>query len=204
MSTGYLYWTSDWWQEYPWLYDRYTQYFENGGGLSWDEAEGVFVLPTHGRTHNVQRPYVGSDRALEVAGMTFSAQLTALGEEDFFHWEKAKKLGQAVAFVPFLWTQEAFQATATSTYKLARPVAWGVATGVTSVTHPAVFTKDGVVDADCASITGQTLTASETGLIVVRYLPAFMVVITSLRRRLQDVNDMTFDVSLVETIDVDD
>lgn len=202
MSTGYLYWTTEWWQNFPWLYDRYVGYFEESSGLAWEEAEGVFVLPTHGRTHNVQRPYVGSDRALDVSAFTFSCQMTALNEEDFFAWEAAKKVGAPISFVPFLWTQEAFQATAGSSYQLARPVAWGIATGVTSGTHPATFTKDGVVDADCASITGQTLTAAETGLIIVRYLPAFKVAITSLKRNVNTVNDMVFSVSMVETIQV--
>lgn len=114
----------------------------------------------------------------------------------------AEGKGEAVNFVPHLWEMEHFAGAGIGdVYSLCHPVAWTVAAGVSSVTHPAVFYKDGVIDADCASLGGtlsQTLTVAEAGDIAVWYMPVFRVMVKGLQSELRDVNGVFCNFTLEE------
>lgn len=206
MATGgYLQWTSRHLKDYFYLDGKtYTvhQGFDEISVAESDEC-GLIVIPTAAGTHVLQKPYYygGSNRSSARTFYEFQFKVMGYDEEEFFRLKRASARGASFYFVPFLWVEEYFPgAEVAVSYTLTRPVAWGIATGVTSGTHPAVYFKADVEDANCASISGQTLTIAEQGDITVRYMPAYRVICAGLSESYTEVNKVVMDVTLREVV----
>lgn len=173
-------------------------------GMTWDEApdEDLFLIQTASGEHVLQSQFSGVASSDQPSRWIFQLPHQLISENVFRRLKMAKAKGAEVNFVPNLWDMEHFDgAQAADVFSLSRPVAWTVASGVTSVTHPAVFYKDGVIDADCASLGGtlsQVLTVAEAGDIAVWYMPVFKVVVRELGAEFTDVGSVVYSATLEE------
>lgn len=201
MSKGYLYWEAEFYRGLPYL-GGYTLSRKFSRGFSWTDSAGIFVLPTHGGTAITQRPFLGENRPLELVAAEFRIPRAAVDEEDWFLIRRVKASGASALFVPYLWTEEVLDVVSGENYLLGRSVAWGIATGVSSATHPARYFLDDSEDPSAATISGQTLTALATGRLAVRYMPAFRVVVDSISHTVQDVNDLQSPLALTEVLEI--
>lgn len=201
---GYLGWDSRYLSAVPHLDG--VEWTEQGHplGMSFNEAEEdtPFLIGVASGESVVQSAFSGVASSDKPSRWIFEMPFQLINEDSFRRLKMAEAKGEAVNFVPHLWEMEHFSdAEAADVYSLCHPVAWTVASGVTSVTHPAVFYKNGVIDADCASLGGtlsQTLTVAEAGDIAVWYMPVFRVLVRDLRSELQDVNGVTCSFVLEE------
>jgi len=201
---GYLDWDSRYISGVPHLDG--VEWTEQGHplGMTWREAEEdePFIIQTESGESVIQVPYSGVAASDKPVRWIFELPFQLISEDSFRRLKMAAAKGEAVNFVPHAWEMEHFSdATAGDVYSLCHPVAWGVASGVSSGTHPAVFYKDGVIDADCASLGGtlsQVLTVAEDGDIAVWYMPVFRVLVKSLTFEFQDVNGVICSLVLEE------
>lgn len=198
---GYVHWNADFFRGLPYL-GGYELSRRFGDGFSWDESEGVFLLPTHGKTTIIQQPYVGESRPLELSAIEFKIPRLAVAEEDWFKVRRVKAKGAGAYFVPYLWTEEVFEAVNGQQYILGRKVAWSIAPGVSSITHPARYFVDDVENGAAATISGQMLTAAATGTLAVRYMPAFKVVVGPIGHTVKQVNELQSQITLTEVLEI--
>ena len=201
---GYLDWNSRYLSGVPHLDG--VEWTDQGIPLEmgWEEAadEDAFLIQTASGEHVLQTQFSGVASSDQPSRWIFHLPVQLIDENVFRRLKIAKSKGAAVQFVPHLWDMEQFTGAGVGdVYSLSRPVAWTVAAGVTSGTHPAVFYKDGVVSATCASLGGtlsQTLTVAEAGDISVWYMPVFNVVVRELSAQFGTVNDVVYSATLEE------
>lgn len=201
---GYLDWDSRYLSGVPHLDG--VEWTEQGHplGMTWKEAEEdePFLIQTASGEHVLQMPFAGVATSDKPVRWVFELPYQLINEDSFRRLKMAAAKGAAVNFVPHLWEMEHFAGAAISdVYSLSHPVAWTVASGVSSVTHPAVFYKNGVIDADCATLGGtlsQTLTVAEAGDIAVWYMPVFKVLVKGVEFEFQDVNGVVCSFTLEE------
>lgn len=201
---GYLGWDSRYLSAVPHLDG--VEWTEQGHplGMTFNQAEEdtPFLIGVASGESVVQSAFSGVASSDKPSRWIFEMPFQLINEDSFRRLKMAEAKGEAVNFVPHLWEMEHFSDAAVSdVFSLCHPVAWTVASGVTSVTHPAVFYKNGVIDADCASLGGtlsQTLTVAEAGDIAVWYMPVFRVLVKDLRSEFQDVNGIICTFTLEE------
>lgn len=201
---GYLGWDSRYLSSVPHLDG--VEWTEQGHplGMTWREAEEdePFLIQTGTMEHVVQSVSSGVACSDKPSRWIFDLPYQLISEDSFRRLKMAEAKGAPVNFVPHLWEMEHFSdAEVADVYSLCHPVAWGAASGVSSGTHPAVFYKDGVIDADCASLGGtlsQVLTVAEAGDIAVWYMPVFKVMVKGLQSEFQDVNGVICNFTLEE------
>lgn len=204
MSGGYLTWDSRFLQGAPQLDGKQWTAHGIPLELTWQETTDSepFIIPVASGEHILQSPIADDAAPDNPPRIIFRMPVQLIDEEVYFRLLRAKRQGTAVQFVPYLWDEDVFAgATVAMVRSLTRPVAWGVVSGVTSGTHPAIFYKNGVVDTDCCALSGtlsQTVTVAEAGDIVVRYMPVFSVVVREVSGKLEDVNGAVCDVTLEE------
>jgi hypothetical protein len=144
-------------------------------GLRMQGAAGVWALPTAAGTHIFQRPYRGDSKPKNFDAYRFSLTIRAVDEDSWYFIKRARAKAAPFYFASGIRVEDEFAATSGSSYRLSRPLASGVVTGVTSVTHPTVILLNGAVSPSSGSVSGQTLTASATGAITVIYTPVHAV-----------------------------
>lgn len=201
---GYLGWDSRYLSSVPHLDG--VEWTEQGHplGMTWRETEEdePFLIQTASGESVVQSVFSGVASSDKPTRVIFDLPFQLINEDSFRRLKMAAAKGAVVNFVPHVWEMEHFTGAGIGDiYSLCHPVAWTVAAGVSSGTHPAVFYKDGVIDADCASLGGtlsQTLTVAEAGDIAVWYIPVFKVMVKGLQFEFQDVNGVTCSFSLEE------
>lgn len=201
---GYLGWESRYLSSVPHLDG--VEWTEQGHplGMTFTEAEEdePFLIQTGSGEHVLQAPFAGVETSDKPSRWIFELPYQLISEDSFRRLKMAEAKGEAVNFVPHLWEMEHFSdAGIGDEYSLCHPVAWTIAAGVSSGTHPAVFYKDGVIDADCASLGGtlsQTLTVAEAGDIAVWYMPVFKVMVKGLQSEFEGVNGVTCTFTLEE------
>jgi hypothetical protein len=201
---GYLGWDSRYLSGVPHLDG--VEWTEQGHplGMSWKEAEEdePFLIQTASGESVVQSVYSGVAASDKAARLIFDLPFQLINEDSFRRLKMASAKGEAVNFVPHIWEMDHFSdAGVADLYSLTHPVAWTVAAGVTSVTHPAVYYKDGVIDTNCVSLSGtlsQTVTVAEAGDIAVWYMPVFRVMVKGIQFEFQDVNGVTCSFALEE------
>lgn len=188
---GSIYLDGHWYRDWPEV---------EGGGLTWEDDDGVLVLAMLDGSHVIQVPYRGSKAPLIGDRKTFQAGFLADRESDYIALETAKSKGGPLDFCPGLWMVDSFNAVDGQTYTLTRPQAAGNVAGVTIGTHPPRFFLNGVEDADAATVENQTVTAAETGQLAVWYMPVFRVAILGYSRAIADVNDLRVSMTLAEIV----
>ena len=206
---GYLYWTARFLKDLPHLdgIDFTTPHETLPEDIQWEpqEEETSNVIPTKAKTHRVQTVALGTSAPIVRTSFRFSATLIANDENEYFRIWRASQRGATVNWVPFCWTEEIFNATSGSTYKLSRPVAWGISSSANSTNHPARIFLAAVEEptpGDYGTISGQTLTAATTGVITVRYVPAFKVVVNAPSNAVPVSNGLEFSLEMREAISV--
>lgn len=201
---GYLDWNSRFLQGYPQLDGQDWTAHGIPLDLSWRETDDSepFIIPVASGEHVIQSIIADDAAADNPPRYIFEVPLQLIDEEVYFRLLRAKRKAEAVQFVPYLWDEDHFANQVNGDVRsLTRPVAWTVVAGVSSVTHPAIFYKDGVEDSDCAALSGtlsQVLTVAEDGDISVRYMPVFRVLVREVVGRVNDVNDGAITVTLEE------
>lgn len=201
---GYLDWTSRVLQGTPHLDG--VEWTDQGIPLGLEtqesETDNLAIIETASGESVLQTQFSGVASSDLPSRLIFQMEVQAYDENVWRRLKIAKRKGAAVNFVPHFWEIENFtDAGIGDVYSLSRPVAWTVASGVSSGTHPAVFYKDGVIDADCASLGGtlsQTLTVAEAGDIAVWYIALYQVVITDVSERFENVNGLVCSVTMEE------
>lgn len=206
MSAGYLGWDSRYFGGVPFLDGVDWTVHGIPLAIRWAPSEDAqtFIIPTASGESVLQSPIADDASSDLPLPYTFELPVQLLDENTHRRLMMASAKGQAVQFVPHLWCMEHWDAqTASDVRSLTRPVAWGVAAGVSSGTHPAVFYKNGVIDADCATLGGtlsQVLTVAEDGDIAVWYMPVFNVLVREVSGEFQDVGGAMCSVKLEEVI----
>ena len=201
---GYLGWDSRFFSGVPYLDGVDWTAQGTPLELSWSPAEGDerFVIPVASGEHVLQSPICDDVAADQLTRYVFTLPVQLFSEDEFRRLLMAEAKGTAVRFIPHLWCMEHWADQSIAAVRsLSRPVAWTLASGVTSVTHPAVFYKDGVVDTNCVALSGtysQVVTVAEAGDIAVWYMPAFSVVVKGISGVFQDVNAIVCEVTLEE------
>ncbi len=205
MSTGgYLGWDSRFLSGVPQLDGKGWSAHGIPLEMQWTELEDseVFAIPTASGEHVLQSPFVDAVAPDNPSRLMFELPIQLIDEEVYFRLLRAKRKGEAVQFVPYLWDEDHYaDASAADVFSLSRPVAWTVVSGVTSVTHPAIFYKDGAVDTNCVALSGtlsQTVTVAEAGDISIRYMPVFSVVVRGVSSQFEGVNGAVANVTLEE------
>ena len=201
---GYLDWDSRFLSSVPHLDG--VEWTEQGHplGMSWREAEEdePFLIQTASGENVVQAVFSGVASSDKSTRLVFEMPFQLISEDSYRRLKMAAAKGAVVNFVPHVWEMEHFNdAGIGDVYSLCHGVAWGIAAGVSSGTHPAIFYKDGVIDADCAALSGtlsQTLTVAEAGDIAVWYMPVLKVIVRGLQFEFQDVNGVTCTFTLEE------
>lgn len=201
-SGGYLYWTQNWFDQQPWLDGKQLSAVGGPSQISWTSASGLIIVPTCAGTHVLQRPYYGTDAPEDRRKLSFSLTMLCDDYDDYRAFARAAAHGAAVNFWPGVYATEVFTIVSGSTYKLARPVAWGTITGVTSVTHPLDLYLDAVQDLGAATVSSQTLTAADSGELEVHYSPVFKVVVLDLVQEVVEPNLMQLSCTLEEVLTV--
>jgi hypothetical protein len=204
MSSGYLDWDSRFFGGVPFLDG--VDWTAHGIPLemTWEDSPDAetFTIPTASGESVLQSPIADDAVSDSPSLYTFQLPFQLHDENVYRRLMMARAKGTALQFVPHLWCMEHFAAQSIADVRsLARPVAWGVAAGVSSGTHPAVFYKNGTVDADCAALSGtlsQVLTVAEAGDIAVWYMPVFYVVVRGVSGQFQDVGGVMTNVTLEE------
>lgn len=186
----------------PYLFD---QVWINGSWVDQfpvqiDRGAGVWALPTQGGTDIVQRPYRGSLKPALGTKWTFTLTVRALNETAWYAIREAEAAGTSFYFGTGVRRTATFAATAGSTYRLPSPLASGIVTGVTSVTHPTIVKLNGSVNAGAATVTGQNVAAVNTGTITVHYTPVHLVIFTSYPESITEFNSADSAIVLEEVL----
>lgn len=175
-SNGPHFWTNPLVNDPVYLDGRTFDPLDGPSSISWAQTSGLIITRTLAGTHVLQRPWVGTASPAGRDALTFSCALLIANEEDYRALQLAQAKAAAVYFCPFVRAMETFDATSGSSYTLSRPLATGVVTGVTTVTHPSVILLSGAVSPGSGTVSGSTLSATATGQIGVEYTPVFRVV----------------------------
>lgn len=201
---GYLDWTSRVLQGTPHLDG--VEWTDQGIPLGLEtqesETDNLAIIETASGESVLQTQFSGVASSDLPSRLIFQMEVQAYDENVWRRLKLVKRKGAAVNFVPHFWEIEQFTGAGIGdVYSLSRPVAWTVASGVSSGTHPAVLYKNGVIDADCATLGGtlsQQLTVAEAGDIAVWYIALYKVVITDVSERFEDVNGLVCSVTMEE------
>lgn len=200
---GYLYWEDRFLLDNPHLdgVDFTTPNETLPENIQWQpqENEAVYVLTTKAKTHRVQQVALGSGAPIVRRAWNFQATLLAKVSEEYFRILRSAEAGAVVNWVPFVWLEEKFNATSGSSYTLSRPVAWGISGNANDTNHP-IRTFLANVEGSHGSVTGQTFTAASTGVIAVRYLPAFKVIVDGISNSVPVSNGLEFSLTMREAI----
>lgn len=205
MSTGgYLAWDSRFLSGVPQLDGKGWSAHGIPLQMGWNELEDseLFSIPTASGEHVLQSQFVDAAAPDNPSRLMFELPMQAIDEDVYIKLKLAKSKGTIVQFIPYLWVMDHWDGlVAADVRSLSRPVAWTLISGVTSVTHPAIFYKDGVVDTNCVALSGtlsQTVTVAEPGDISIWYMPVFSVVVRGVSEKFDDVNSLITNVTLEE------
>jgi len=175
-SNGPHFWTNPLVNDPVYLDGRTFDALDGPSGISWSQTSGLIVVRTLAGTHVLLRPYYGTGAPTGRDALTFSMSFLIADEDDYRAIQLACAKAASVYMCPFVRCLETFDATSGSSYSLSRPLATGIVTGVTAVTHPSVILLAGAVSPGSGSVSGQTLSATATGQVGVEYTPVFRVV----------------------------
>ncbi len=201
-SGGYFLWTQNWFNYQPQIDGQAISAIGGPDEISWTSSSGLFVTPTFAGTHVLQRPYYGTDAPEDRKHWRFDIGLLCDEYDDYRAFARAAASGAAVYWWPSLYAVEMFEIAAGNTYKLTRSVAWTIATGITSTTHPLDMYLEGVQDLAAATVSGQTLTAVKSGTLELHYSPIFKVVVLDLNTSVEAPNYMRISATLDEVVTV--
>lgn len=202
-NQGYLYWTVP-------HFDPDTVYInglfvETGmqGFSKKPSGSTLFHMKSHANTSILQRLYFGAEAPQRRESIDFALQFQVFADDLLDKLRSIQSKGSWFYFCPFDRQSDTFDATSGSTYKLTRPIASSVVSGVTSVTHPEVIYLDDVVDGAAASVSGQTVTANDTGLLRVDYTPVYKVVLLGdISESVGEINEILVSLTLNEVVTV--
>lgn len=142
-----------------------------------DPQEGtLFGLKTHANTMIAQRLYHGVEAPRLRQGFNFSGSWKLWSKEVAEAIREAVAIGEPFLFCPLDRATDVFDAVSGSSYKLTRPVARDTVGWITALTHPDLIKLDGVEDSGAATISGQDVTANDTGVITIHYTPIYEVI----------------------------
>lgn len=200
-NEGYLHWPSP-------HYDPDTIYIdglmvETGiqGFSKKPSASTLFHMKSHANTSILQRLYFGPESPLRRDSYDFSLEFQVWLDTLIEKLRSISVRGSWFYFCPFDRQTDIFNATSGTAYKLTRPVARGIVTGVTSATHPDLIYLDDTLDGTAATISGQTVTANDTGVIRVDYTPAYKVVLLGdITERIGEIGELLLSVTLNEVV----
>ena len=206
-GTGVTDFVSQWMRIPPYIDGVRIDPFDPERPPTWSEdAGGTILLPTHGGTHRMQGIYLGAARALEFAPQEWNFGALVASEEDLFRLKRAKRKGGRVIFAPFVWEEEVFAAVSGETYQLSRPVAYGIAIECDRTSYPVrAFLADADSDSSITLASGdlpQTFVANDTGLITVRYPPAYRVKVNSVQLVMSTHNKLVVTFGMSEAVSV--
>lgn len=200
-NQGYIYWPTP-------HYDPDTVYLdgllvETGlQGISKKPSSGtLFHMKSHANTSILQRLYFGPEAPQRRDGITFSLEFQVFADDLAEKIRSVAVRSSWFYFTPFDRQTDIFDAVSGEAYKLTRPLARSIVSGVTSVTHPDLVYLDDVLDGAAATVSGQTLTANSTGVIRIDYTPIYKVVLLGdIDERVGETNELLMSLTLEEVV----
>lgn len=187
----------------PYLFDRIFldgTFIPQWPGLKADAAPSLFLLPTHGRTHIIQRPFAGSVKPKDYHALVFTVPTQAVDQASWYRLKRAKAKGGAFWFAPGIRQVDVFPATNGAPFRLSRPLATGIVTGITALTHPTIIFLDDEEDPSAATVSGQNVTANADGELAIEYSPAHRVVLTRFPETIEEHNKATATIVFEELL----
>lgn len=165
-----------------------------------DLAQSCWALPTQGATHQFQRQYRGETKPKDKSVLAFSFDFQVDHHATWAALDNAKAKCAPFYFTSGIRRTDIFPAVSGTVYRLTRPLAAGIVPGVTALTHPTIVMLDGAVDAGAATVSGQNVTANDTGTIAVEYTPVHLVYFTAFPLRVDAHNSAVRSVGLAEIL----
>jgi len=206
-SGGYLKWDITFLPNKFWLDGRWYDF--GADSLTWEPADGVFVLDTMAGTNIMQSPYRGASAPLLADKWKFTVAMVADSEDDLRSFMLSRARARPVAFVPGVWAMDVFPAGQASG-TLSRPVCSGLA-GFPATTPDGIplgaaqtvqVYLNGTRDDAAATVAGQAVSVVTSGEIAVFYMPAFYVAfVPGPKWEISDINNLkqAFDLEEIRT-----
>lgn len=162
----------------------------------------LWALKTHAGTHIVQRAYRGPEAPRERKGFRFTGRMQVNSQDRAEALRAACVHGGPFYFANLDRATDVFDAVIGEAYKLTRPLATSVlaSEGVDETSHPTKILLDGVVDPTAASITGQVVTAADTGVLTIHYTPIYRVITLDWAETIEKFNAFDFDFTFEEVV----
>jgi hypothetical protein len=186
----------------PYILDEF--YIAGGGtppfAITMEQSPGLFALPTHGRTHIVQRPYGGAEKPKAYTALRFSTTVRAISEEQWYALKRAKALGAPFDFSCGLRQVDTFQAVSGSVYRLTRALGVSVVPWISEMLYPTIVEYSGAVDPTAATVSGRDVTALKTGVISILYTAVHKVIFSAFPEEIQVLNGLDANISLEEIL----
>lgn len=197
---GYLGWTPELFFETPWLDGAFLSEAPEEGVNSGPAPIGVVTVPMlNGR--DVTQRLIGGAKAPEALERQTWSMSMAPSETDYARIQSARAKGYPVHFSLGGRVSDYYRGVVAGDERtLSRPLAAGVVSGVTSMTHPVELLWDGAVDAGAATVTGQTVTVVNAGPgdLEVRYTPVYLVRVEAVPWSVPQTGELVLDMVLTE------
>ena len=162
---------------------------------------GVIPLPTCAGTHVVQGDFAGAKSPNDKVEWEWTITFNPVDSQDDYElFMVAMAKGGPVYWTAGQPCVDTFNAVSGSTYKVSRPLADGIVPdGSLATDHAYKVYLDGVLTPSAASVSGQTVTAANTGEITIIYCPVHRVLL-QMDEALTDTGVMGCQVTLTEII----
>ena len=166
-----------------------------------EQESPAMRLKTHAGTSILQVWMNGTEAPDAMVAHDFALSWPADSDVDYKRITEIRSGARIVYFSFGLRVVDTFTAVAGSSYKIARPRAFGIVTGVDETSHPSEVLLAGVATPSAITwIDGQSFTANNSGRIDIHYTAAHPVWIESVDRNLVAKNLMRVSCVLSECL----
>jgi hypothetical protein len=184
-----------------WL-DGRTFSVHNGpeSGVAWATPMTAYLVQALDGSHRVIRPHLGEGAPDGRAPVSFSMELMIASESDYRSLMRAEARAAAVWVCPLIRSIEVFQAVSGGSYRLSRPIAYGIVPGVNETEYETIVEIDGVENSSAATVSGRTVSALASGVLVIESTPVFACLV-KISHSYRTANALVVSVSCDEGIE---
>jgi hypothetical protein len=203
MATGIAGWSPQYLLDRPYFAGSFLE-FGLPAPASWQPADTTVVLRSMAGTDHFQKLYQGTKSPANKAKHNFTVSILADSQADYELFQTAQAVGAPVYWCPGVRMVDFFPAAVSSqTYTLSRPLATSVIPDAAPFIHanyPETIYLNGSLSPGSASVSGQTLTAADSGDIACHYTPIHWVRVANISAALPTHNGLQYTVTLEEVI----
>jgi hypothetical protein len=185
---------------------RFANFFEvAGGSITVGNSDSpTILLPTAGGTNIPQKFYRGPKAPKSANFRNFGVGFIGDAPADFDYFKLAQARGVPQRFFPGYPEIEVWDVISGQTYNLRRLPWNGIIAEIPGVLEdedmPITFLLDEEADPAAASVSGQVVTALETGELAVKYYPIYQMTFGSVADVVEDSNSLVCSCTLNEAV----